>query len=146
MFDLTPYRKKHLGTSRWPFSGFFDHPFFDNFLGDARFNDFIVKADIRETEKEYVVEAEMPGVEKENIDLNCENGVLTITAKQEFEYNEEQENYIRKERTSGMMRRSFALENIKEEGIQAEFKNGLLKITLPKDEEKKRNRRRIDIH
>jgi HSP20 family protein len=102
-----------------------------DFFGDGCFAP-AMKTDIRETEGAYVVEAEMPGVKKDSVELLCENGVLTITAKANEEKTEEKEGYVRRERTSGEMTRRFELENIDEENISAKMEDGILYVTLPK--------------
>lgn len=103
-----------------------------------------MKADIRETKDAYVVEAEMPGIKKEDITLICEKGVLTITAKQGEETKEGKDGYIRRERCIGETSRRFALKNITEEQISAKLEDGVLYVTLPKREEDKKEIK-IDI-
>jgi len=100
----------------------------------------VLRTDIRETEDAYLLETEMPGVKKENIELIRENGVLTISVKAEEP--EENEGYVRRERIYGEQKRSFALENINEDTISAKLDNGVLFITLPKQ---KRDQGRINI-
>lgn len=90
------------------------------------------RANIKDTAEAYVVEAELPGVKKENIALICEKGVLTITAKADEAKDSDEGRYIRKERTEGELVRRFALEDIDEESISAKLENGVLFVTLPK--------------
>jgi HSP20 family protein len=80
----------------------------------------------------YIVEAEMPGVSKENVELICEKGVLTITAKASEEKTEEIAGYIRRERTTGEMVRRFEITDIDEEKISAKMEDGILTVTLTK--------------
>jgi HSP20 family protein len=101
-----------------------------DFFGDCKAP--AMKTDIKETENAYVVEAEMPGVKKENVELICENGVLTITAKSNEEKTEEKAGYVRRERVSGEMTRRFELEGVDEENISAKMEDGILSVTLPK--------------
>lgn len=111
------------------------------------FGDFAVpsmKTDIKETEDAYIVEAEMPGVKKENVELVCEKGILTIIAKANGEKTEEKEGYIRRERMAGEMTRRFELEDIDEEKISAKMEEGILTVTLPKSAESKEKRIAID--
>lgn len=103
------------------------------------------RADVRETEKEYIVEAELPGLEKENINLTYEDGVLTISVKQETIIDETRENFIRKERRSGSLERKFYLENVEEDKITATYKNGLLIVKLPKKDTGLRRGKNIPI-
>lgn len=100
----------------------------------------VLRTDIRETDEAYLLETEMPGVKKEDIELIRENGVLTIAVKAAAP--ESDEGYVRRERVFGDLRRSFALESIDEETISARLDNGILSITLPKQ---KREQGRINI-
>ncbi len=123
-------------------------------LGDGIFKDFfdfpfmqqnnLIKADIKETPEEYIVEADMPGVDKENIELNCENGVLTITARKSEEKKEEAQGFIRRERYTGEASRCFSLRDVNEDDISAKLDNGVLYVTLPKKSGDK-HQRNIEI-
>lgn len=122
----------------------YERPFgmLGNFFGD--FAAPTMKTDIKETEDAYIVEAEMPGVKKENVELVCEKGVLAITAKTNGETTEEKEGYIRRERMTGEMTRRFELEDIDEEKISAKMEDGILTVTLPKSAESKEKRIAIE--
>ena len=114
----------------------FDDLFDDNFFNKKEKN--LMKTDIKEKKDRYTIEMDLPGFEKENIKLELNNGYLTITGKQENKIDEEEEKYVHKERFYGECTRSFFVgDNIKEEDIDAEFKNGTLKIDIPKKEEQK---------
>jgi HSP20 family protein len=91
------------------------------------------KVDISEDESGFHIDAELPGIEKENIALNIEDDVLTIKAERKGETEEGKKNYHRIERSSGSFSRSFNLgEMIDQESINAEFQNGVLHVILPK--------------
>ena len=147
MFHLTPFHKRETGIQRLPF-GYLDiDALMENFFNDTVFprlysNSNLMKVDIRETAGEYIVEAELPGVKKEQISLDLSKNVLTISVQRKDEINEENERYIRKERRYGSMVRSFAVDNVIEDKATAKFENGILTITLPKikHEEKKVNK------
>ena len=112
----------------------FDDFFDDNFFNKKEKN--LMKTDIKEKKDKYVIEMDLPGFEKENIKLELNNGYLTISGKQENKIDEEEEKYVHKERFYGECTRSFYVgDNIKEEDIEAEFKNGILKINVPKKQE-----------
>ena len=114
----------------------FDDLFDDNFFNKKEKN--LMKTDIKEKKDKYIIEMDLPGFEKENIKLELNNGYLTISGKQENKIDEEEEKYVHKERFYGECTRSFFVgDNIKEEDIDAEFKNGTLKIDIPKKEEQK---------
>lgn len=91
-----------------------------------------MRADVKETENAYTVEAELPGFKKENVELVCQDGVLTITAKAAEEKAEENAEYVRRERNSSEVTRRFELEGIDEENISAKMEDGVLYVTLPK--------------
>ena len=113
--------------------------FDDLFGGDEVFQrreSAIMKTDIKELKDGYEIHVDLPGYEKENINLELKDGYLQVTAKQEKEENNEEEGrFIHKERFFGTCSRSFYVgDQIKEEDIEAEFKNGILKIKVPKKE------------
>jgi HSP20 family protein len=94
--------------------------------------------DITEDEKEYVIKAEIPEMKKEDIKLNVHDDVLTITGERKYEKEEKGKKYHRVERAYGSFMRSFTLpENADGSKISAEYKDGLLKVHLPKSEKAK---------
>ena len=98
----------------------------------------IMKTDIKELNDKFIIEIDLPGYEKDNIDLKLKDGYLEVSAKVEKEENNEDERFVHKERYYGHCSRSFYVgEQIKEEDVNAEFKNGILKICIPKKEERK---------
>lgn len=149
MFGLTPYNRRNNGVARRNdtfdlrsvFEDFFSDPFFSGF----NLASHPIRADIRETDREYIIEAEIPGVKKEDIKLDLRDDTLTISVENRVETNEERENYIRKERRYGSYSRSFYVENVKHEDATAKYNDGILTITLPKMEEGKIRKRNIDI-
>lgn len=119
-----------------------DFDLFDNFFKDDDFfikkQSNLMKTDVKEKKDKYEIKVDMPGFEKENINLSLNNGYLEISAKMDKEDNEEEEKYVRRERFCGECSRSFYVgDEITEEDIKAEFKNGLLKIDIPKKENQK---------
>lgn len=94
--------------------------------------------DITEDEKEYVIKAELPEVKKEDIKLNVQDDVLTITGERKYEKEEKGKKYHRVERSYGSFLRSFTLpENADGTKVSAEYKDGLLMVRLPKSEQSK---------
>ena len=94
------------------------------------------KINVVENEKNYVVTAEIPGVDKDKIDIDIKDNTLTIKGEKSFEKKEEKDNYLRVERSYGKFQRSFYLdEHVDREKINAKYKDGVLEITLPKKEE-----------
>ena len=100
--------------------------------------DWIPSVDIVETEKEYLVKAELPEVKKEDVNLTVENGVLTVQGERKQEKEENGKKFHRVERSYGFFERSFSLpDNADETNISAEFKEGVLNIHLAKSEKAK---------
>jgi HSP20 family protein len=90
-------------------------------------------ADISETENEYLIKAELPEVKKEDVKVTLDNGVITIAGERHQEQEQKEANEIRVESFYGTFSRSFSLpENIDAKGIQAETKEGVLKVRIPK--------------
>lgn len=147
---LVPYGRKNRGLARGPQDVFGIDNLFDNFFGDSFMPAFFegdnqIRVDIKENEKEYVVEADLPGVKKEEINVELHNDRLTISVARNEEVKEERENYIRRERRSGSYSRSFYVENVVENQISAKFENGVLSILLPKKEPGASKRNQIEI-
>ncbi len=100
--------------------------------------------DIFENKDQLVLEAELPGMNREDFELTIENSVLTLRGERRFEKTSEADNYHRVERSYGSFSRSFTLpQTVSSEGATAEYKNGVLRVTLHKREEVKA--RRIEI-
>src|SRR5215218_8320501 len=100
--------------------------------------------DIFENKDEIVLEAELPGMNREDFELSVENNVLTLRGERRFEKKDEADNYHRVERAYGAFSRSFTLpQTVSPEGATAEYKNGVLRVVLRKREEVKA--RRIEV-
>lgn len=123
------------------FDDFFDDDFF------PRRENNLMRTDIREKNGKYIIDIDLPGFEKENIDLSLKNGYLNIKAKSQKENNDEEDGKIvRQERFYGECSRSFYLgDNVDEKDITAEFKNGILKISVLKKDEEKKEIKQIEI-
>lgn len=128
----------------------FDDDFFrdDFFDRKDRMNYNLMKTDIREDENSYLLEVDLPGYSKDDIKIDITDGYLTINAKVEKEDKEDNKNYVRRERFTGEVSRSFYVgEDIKEEEVKASFKNGILTLEVPKLslEDKKKDKKYIEI-
>lgn len=128
----------------------FDDDFFrdDFFDRKDRMNFNLMKTDIREDDKSYLLEVDLPGYSKDDIKIDITDGYLTINAKVEKEDNEDKKNYVRRERFTGEVSRSFYVgEDIKEDEVKASFKNGILTLEVPKLslEDKKKDKKYIEI-
>ena len=100
--------------------------------------EWIPAVDIVEDDKEYTIKVELPGVNKEDVRVSVEGGVLSISGERKTEKEEKNKKYHRIERTYGSFARSFTLpEGTASDRVGAEFKDGVLKVHLPKDEKAK---------
>ena len=113
-----------------------------NFYLDDIFEDFIspfkeiqMKCDVYEKDGDYHIEIDIPGFEKKDINLEVKDGYLIISAEKQDKVKDEGKDYIRRERKYGKYQRSFYIGDVESEKIEAEFKDGLLKILVPKIEE-----------
>lgn len=113
----------------------------DDFFNDAvaTSNSFVPGIDIAETDTQFLIEAELPGLKKEDIDVSLENNQLTISGERSFKEENNGAKYHRVESKYGSFVRSIQLsENIESGSVSASYKNGILHITLDKSEEKAR--------
>ena len=125
------------------FDDFFDFPFYDDraekkLYGHHAAN--LMKTDIQEHDDGYTLEMDLPGFKKDEIQIELNNGYMTISAAKGLDENEKDKKsgkYIRRERYTGSCQRSFYVgEDVTEEDIKAEFKHGILKLFVPKKEAK----------
>lgn len=115
-----------------PRSFFFDD-FEDFFLTTRGRNE--MKCDIYEKDGLYHIEMDIPGFDKEDINVEAKDGYLTVKVKKTNEVNEENKNYIRKERSYGEYSRTFNLGDADADNVEAKFEKGILLITVPKKDE-----------
>ncbi len=120
---------------------FFDFPFqtYSSGFDHSHSQMDLMKTDIKESDQNYEITMNIPGVKKEDVRAELKNGYLTVSATSNTEKNEKDENgrYIRRERYSGSCSRSFYVgEEVKEEDIKAKFEDGTLKLQIPKKEER----------
>ena len=140
MFEMMPFEWNHTNDLLNSFADFER-----NFFGSAGRS---FSTDIKDTGKEYVLEAELPGFKKEDIHVEVQDGVLTISAKHEEKQDEKDEKsgqYLRRERRYGSYQRSFTLDGVDPKSIQAAYENGVLKLTLPKEQPAVPETHRIEI-
>ncbi|ERI89768.1 Hsp20/alpha crystallin family protein [Clostridiales bacterium oral taxon 876 str. F0540] len=146
MFEMIPFRRNNLSRGDDFFSPFLKNFFEDDLLTAMSNMHGNFKVDLKETDVNYLVEAELPGVKKEAITIDFDNNYLVISAKREDSIEDKKENYVRRERHYGEFKRSFYIDNVDENNIDAYFNDGVLKITLPKLNKGKEKKRKIDIH
>jgi len=145
MFGLTPYRGKRGLARRWMFD--FDR-IFDDMLDEMDFGFsyyYPMKVDIKERDDKYLLEAELPGVNKDDINIEIRDDIMTISVERKEEFHEERENYIKRERRYGSFRRSFPVDDVEQDKIDARFENGVLYMELPKKKDFRGKSNRIQI-
>lgn len=118
--------------------------FLDDVFEDFNSNNNSMKCDVYEKDDAYNIEVDVPGFKKEDINIDVDNGYLTIKASKHFDETEKGKNYICRERRYGKFERSFYLGDLKVDDVEASFENGTLKIKVPKVEESK-DKKRIEI-
>jgi HSP20 family protein len=102
--------------------------------------------DIYEQGSDIVLKAELPGVDPKDVDIRLENNVLSLRGQRKLDGEVKRESYHRVERSYGSFSRSFTLPTVVDQGaIKAEFKDGLLRVTLPKREEAKPKQIQINV-
>lgn len=125
----------------WPFL----HPSFGN--TDSTSVSLHPKVDIIEDEKSYSLSAELPGLVLDNINLEISDGILTLSGEKKTEKEEGKgSNYHMKERSYGFFKRSFSLPlGVEEDKIHADFKKGILHVSMPKSDKAQQKQRKISI-
>ena len=114
---------------------------------DASTRSWVPLANISESEKEYLIKCELPDVKKEDVKIAVADGVITISGERKLEREDQSENAIRVESIYGAFTRSFVLpDNVDAEGIQAESKDGVLRIHIPKVKTKTAEPLAIEVH
>tara|TARA_B100001769_G_scaffold244015_1_gene212941 strand:+ start:269 stop:709 length:441 start_codon:yes stop_codon:yes gene_type:complete len=124
-------------------SSFWNDNIFDDFFNDSLFfksnfrNEFTPNADIAETDKSFEFSFDLPGVKKSDLSIEMNNGNITISGERKMENNKNGKNYHSLESSYGKFSRSFELPTgINENKINAKFTDGILNISIPKDEKK----------
>ena len=129
MFELMPFGRKERNLT-----DYFDQmekSFFGNL--DAGFS--AIRTDVLDKGDKYLLQAELPGFDKEDIRIDLDGDRLVISAEHNAEKEEkDKDSFVRRERTYGSFMRSFDVSGIKVDGIKANYKNGVLELTLPKKE------------
>ena len=122
MFDMIPFsRRSYEPSTIWdPFQEFFGT------VAHA------AATDIRESDKDFTIETELPGFDKSEIAVSVKEGVLTVKAEHQTNDEQNDNGYIRRERSNASVERSFEVSGVDAGAISAQFTNGVLKLTLPK--------------
>ena len=142
MFDMMPFERRNSMARFDPFRELenFEKSFFGDFGGGFR-------TDIKDKGDHFELEADLPGVKEEDIAVDIDGDCLTISAQRDSQREEknDQEQYVRRERSYGSYSRSFDISNVKSEEISGSYENGVLKLVLPKRSPTGSTSRRLDI-
>ena len=144
VWELTPWRPFEFDRIRKEMDRVWD-----SFLEGRpmrRAGEWLPSIDVSETKSDLVIKAELPGMDSKDIDISLSNGFLTIKGEKNQEKEEKDENYHLIERSYGSFTRSVQLpREVQSDKITASFKNGVLRVTLPKSEEAKKKEIKIKV-
>lgn len=136
MFGLIPYTARRLMSD--PFADFDRDFWYDSVRG--------IRADVKDNGDSYTLKSDLPGFNKEDIKIDLEDDMMTISAERKFEEEKtDKSGWVRRERSYGSFSRSFNVAGINTDAVTAEYKDGVLTMTLPKREEVKPSSRQIAI-
>ena len=130
-----------------------DYDFFDEAMNELfpffgynrrRRTQNYMRTDVKENEKEYVMEVELPGLEKKDIGLSVKDGYLNISVQKSESEKDENEKYIRRERSFSCSR-SYYIGDVSKEEIRAKYENGILRVSIPKEQPKEPVADKIEI-
>ncbi|MGI6360001.1 MAG: Hsp20/alpha crystallin family protein [Acholeplasmatales bacterium] len=126
--------------------------FFEDFFNDFNvttpsITNALMKTDIKETKKGYELLVDLPGIQKEDVKVSIENGYLQIEAeiKQENDEKDADSKYIRRERYYGQVKRSYYVGDISIDDVKGSFKDGVLKIQIPKEVKKVQEKKYLEL-
>ena len=139
--------RREMPTLHNRYSRFFDDPFFRiaRMDDDANLGQWNPAVDLYEKDDHFVIKAELPGVDKNDIKVDLKDRVLTLSGERTYDNEVKEENYYRKERSYGKFQRAFTLPvDVDSDKITAEFKDGVLRVEVPKPEDKKA--KQVAIH
>lgn len=142
--SIRPYESNLLRDGRFDdFYDMIDSFFNDGFTPQRAMRSASFKVDVIDEDNAYKIEAELPGYSKDEIDVDFEDGRLTISAKKNEEVNEDDKdkNYIHRERKSSKMVRRMFFKDIDEDNMSAKLDGGILEITVPKKVDEKKNKK-----
>ena len=143
MFELIPFDRHARSVAAFdPFRELdeLERSFFGNGRNVSSF-----RTDVTDTGDAYKLEAELPGFKKDDIQIDVENDVLTISAKRSEEKKDEKHNVVKRERFYGSFSRSFDVSGINVDGIEASYTHGVLTLTMPKKQGQLPASRRLEI-
>ena len=144
MTDLTPFNKKksiNISGGVDEFVNMIDDFLTDPLSAGRNLKNDTFKIDIEEKEDKFIIEADLPGVKKDEVEIKLKEGMLTIAIEREEKEEKEERNYIHKERRYSSMSRSIKLGEVKKDEISAKLEEGVLCIDIPKGGEKEEEKK-----
>ena len=145
MFELIPFDHRGNRVSAYDPFRMFDEMERSFFGGSNQPTLASFRTDVTDTGDAFVLDAELPGFKKEDIKIDIENDCLTISAERKVDEEEKKKNFIKRERFYGSYSRSFDVSGVNVDGIEAEYTDGMLKLTMPKKVETVPPTRRLEI-
>ena len=145
MFELIPFERRGNRVSAYDPFRMLDEMERSFFGGNNHPAMSTFRTDVTDTGDAFVLDAELPGFKKEDIKIDVENDCLTISAERKLDEEEKQKNFIKRERFYGSFSRSFDVSGVNVDGIEAEYSDGVLKLTMPKKVETVPPTRRLEI-
>ena len=145
MFELIPFDRRGSRVSMYDPFRMLDEMERSFFGGNNHPTVSAFRTDVTDTGDAFVLDAELPGFKKEDIKIDVENDCLTISAERKLNEEEKQKNFIKRERFYGSYSRSFDVSGVNVDGIEAEYNDGILKLTMPKKDETVPASRRLEI-
>jgi HSP20 family protein len=128
------------------FPSLFDDDFFSSLPASNRMSTHMPAVNIREDEKDYFLELAVPGIDKKDLKIDIDEDVLTISSEHKNESEEKQEGYTRREFSYSSFARSFYIpDNVNKENINANYKDGVLIVSFPKQEDKRKITKEVKI-
>lgn len=138
MMGLTPYLRQN---SMANFFDDFDRAFWDAMPGSQMF-----RADVKDLGDSFEIQAELPGINKEDIHVDIDGDALTVSVTREQSKDESGANYIRRERSYGSFRRSFDISLVRPDDITASYNDGILTLSMPKKDGTTQLQRKVEIN
>lgn len=145
MFTMVPYRRYLTTRPTEALDSVFQDPMFRSLFNNSEGMSNSFRVDIREMDNAFQIEAELPGLTEDQINLMVDDGMLTISADIQSENKQEEGGRFYCERRTGHLERSFNLDNIDTANIEASYKNGILSVTLPKEKPEEKVVKKISI-
>ena len=140
-----PFRE--MSSFRDQMNRLFEDSFARGRSGDSDLTVWAPAVDICETENELILKADLPDINEKDLDIRVENNMLTLRGERKFEQTKSDDNYLRVERAYGTFSRSFSLPNtVSAESIQADYRNGVLTVRMPKREESKPRQIKVSVN